>query len=98
MSLVELPAFANEDEEAAWWYANREQHDGEFARAFTEGRVRRGSVAQRLASARQVAMVSLAESDAEAAARLAGKMGVEVQSFLSELLHQAIRREIERAA
>jgi len=98
MSPRELPAFANEDEEAAWWYANREKHDEEFARAFAEGRVRRGSVAQRLASARQVAMVSLAEPDAQAAAQLAGKMGVEVQSLLSELLHQAIRREIERAA
>jgi hypothetical protein len=98
MSTRDLPTFSSEAEEAAWWYDNREKHDAEFAQAFAEGRVRRGSVAQRLAAAKQVAMVKLAEQDALAAAVLAEKQGVEVQTYLSELLHTAIKREMERAA
>jgi len=40
--------FANEKEEADWWYANRELVSDEFIKAAREGRLRRGSVLARL--------------------------------------------------
>lgn len=41
--MIKVPKFANETEEADWWYDNRERHDEEFAAAIAQGRVRRGS-------------------------------------------------------
>ena len=35
----QLPNFANEAEEAAWWYENREELGEEFVQAMREGRV-----------------------------------------------------------
>ena len=31
--MIDVPKFANETEEADWWYANRERHAEEFAEA-----------------------------------------------------------------
>lgn len=98
MTTRSLPAFASEAEEASWWYDNREQLDEEFESAFKEGRVRRGGSAQRLAQAEGLQSVTLAPGDAMKAASLAEKKGVEVQAYLSELVHQAIQQEMERAA
>jgi hypothetical protein len=45
---LNLPEFVNEDEEAKWWFENREVVSAEFIKAAKEGRLRRGSVRARL--------------------------------------------------
>lgn len=98
MTLKRLPAFASEAEEAAWWYENREKHDEDFAKAFEEGRVRRGGVVQRLEAARKAATLTLPAEDALTAVMLAEKKGIEVQVYLNELIHEALIKEVNAAA
>ncbi len=43
-----LPKFANEDEEAQWWYDHREEIGRDFERAAADGTLGEGSVARRL--------------------------------------------------
>jgi len=95
MTLKRLPAFSSEAEEAAWWYENREKHDEEFAKAFEEGRVQRGGIVQRLAAARKAATLTLAAEDALKAVILAEKKGIEVQTYLNDLIHEALVKELE---
>jgi hypothetical protein len=93
-----LPKFENETEEAEWWYNNREKHAQEFLTAFAEGRLKRGGIARRLAEAEKAKNLVLGTDDAMKAAILAEEKGVEVQTYLSELVHNALQKEIERAA
>jgi hypothetical protein len=44
MSAFKLPKFANEDEEAKWWFDNQELIADEFEKAAAEGRLKRGGV------------------------------------------------------
>jgi hypothetical protein len=93
-----LPAFANETEEADWWYENREKHADEFIAAMKEGRVKRGGMARRLAEAEKAKSVVLSLEDALKATVLAEEKGVEVQTYLKELVHQALKQELRSAA
>jgi hypothetical protein len=95
MTLRRLPAFANETEEANWWYDNREKHAQEFVEAFAEGRVKTGGRARRLAEAQKAEDVRLKEGDARRAVLLADQKGLDVQEYLSELIHSALENELE---
>jgi hypothetical protein len=88
-----LPAFRSEEEEADWWYDNREQHAEDFVRAMAEGRVKRGGLAQRLAAARGIPMLDLPADDISRARELAERRGMEVATYLSLLVHEALERE-----
>ena len=44
MSDLKFPKFANEAEEAKWWYDNREAVSDEFQKAAREGRLKRGGI------------------------------------------------------
>ena len=94
---MKIPAFANETEEANWWYDNREEHAAEFSKAFAEGRVRRGGIAQRLEAAEKARTIQLDLQDALSATRLVEKKGMAVEAYLADLVHTAIRREVEAA-
>jgi hypothetical protein len=98
MTLKRLPSFASEEEEANWWYENREKHDEEFARAFDEGRVKRGGAVQRLAAAQKAANLTLATEDAMLAVVVAEEKGVEVQTYLKRLIHEALLKEVHQIA
>ncbi len=93
-----LPAFASEDEEADWWYDNREKHAEEFLQAMAEGRVKRGGLAQRLAAAKALTTIDLDTSDISKAQALAEKHGMEVTTYLKQLVHEALEREDKTAA
>ena len=49
MSDFKIPAFANEAEEAKWWFENDEKVSAEFLKAAKEDRLRRDGVARLLA-------------------------------------------------
>ena len=89
----QLPAFANETEEANWWYDNREEHAAEFIKAMDEGRVKRGGIVRRMAEAEAARNLVISVEDAMLASRLAEKKGVEVHTYLNEVIHNALRQE-----
>ena len=95
MTLRRLPAFANEEEEANWWYDNREKHAEEFIQAFAEGRVKPGGVARRIAEAQKVVDLKLKLGDAMKAVLIADEKGVEVQTYLADLIHSALQRDLD---
>jgi hypothetical protein len=96
--MIHLPKFASETEEADWWYENRAQRSGEFARAFAEGRVRRGGMAQYLGQLQKAKQLLSDKEDAVRLAKLAFRQGVDVQVYLNDLVHKAIMQEGDRAA
>ena len=89
-----VPKFAIEAEEAAWWFENREKHSLEFEQAFLEGRVRKGSIAQRLTSADAGITLTIPSSDSARAAQLADQKGLEVRDYLETLIHRALDQEM----
>jgi hypothetical protein len=97
--MINVPKFANETEEADWWYDNRERHGDEFAAAFHAGQVRRGSgIVQYLAQLEKARALLPNREDAVHLARLAFKKGVDVEAYLQELVHKAIMQELDPAA
>jgi class 3 adenylate cyclase len=93
--IKQLPAFANETEEANWWYDNRELHEQEFIKAMAEGRVKRGGMARRLADAEKAKTVTIEIGDALKATALAEEKGVEVNAYLANLLHVSLQKELD---
>jgi hypothetical protein len=95
---IALPAFQSEAEEADWWFENREQHAEAFVQAMAEGRVKRTNLAQRVARARGVPVIDMEAEDISKAQELAQKKGMEVASYLSLLVHEALEREAKQAS
>ncbi len=95
MNPKKLPAFANEAQEADWWFENREKHAEEFIQAATDGKVTRGGVARRLMEAKAAATVSLPASDALTASLIAEQRGVGVQAYLIELIHTSLQKDLQ---
>ena len=93
-----LPAFASEEEEANWWYDNREKHSEEFVRAFEEGRVKRGTLARRVAAAQGLPVLDLNEDDISRARLLAEQRGMPMANYLNLLVHEALEREAKLAS
>lgn len=52
MSHKHIPHFTSDADEAAWWFANRDKDDENLEQSIADGRVRRGSLATRLAESR----------------------------------------------
>ncbi len=97
--MIDVPKFANETEEADWWYANRELHGEEFTVASQEGRVRRGSgIVQYLAQLQKAEKLLPNREDAIRLTKLAFKKGLDVEVYLQELVHKAIMQELDPAA
>jgi hypothetical protein len=97
--MIHMPKFASETEEADWWYENREQRSEEFAKAFAEGRVRRGGgMVQYLAQVEKAKQLLVDQEDAVRLAKLAFRQGVDVEVYLNDLVHKAIMQEADRAA
>lgn len=96
--MIKVPEFATEAEEAGWWYANREEHSAELAEEVAAAQGRRGGIVPYLAELERARNVVLEHDDAIKAARLAVEKGVDVKLYLSELVHQALTEETERAA
>jgi predicted DNA binding CopG/RHH family protein len=88
---IVVPHFATESEEADWWFANREAHDAIMARAMDEGRT---SNLRDLFKERGLEMprisVKFDYEDVELARKQAAARGVEVGSYLRDLLHDAL--------
>lgn len=96
---LKIPKFANEAEEAQWWFDNREKFSEEFHRAAREGRLRRGGV-QRLLAERGIAFqepgptptttIRLDPEDISKARVQAAERGLRYQTYLKMIIHEAL--------
>jgi predicted DNA binding CopG/RHH family protein len=89
--MIKIPKFANETEEADWWFEHRDQVSEEFQKTEQEGRLGRGTVA-RLAGLTP-ATVRLDRADTEKAQKAAQKLGLEYRTYLERLIHEALEKE-----
>jgi len=103
MSDFKLPKFANEAEEAKWWFENQELIGSEFEKAAKEGRLRRGGI-RRLCAEKGIPFVEPQPSapiptttirldpDDIAKARVqAAERGLRYQTYLKMIIHEALR-------
>jgi predicted DNA binding CopG/RHH family protein len=96
---IQLPRFANEDEEATWW-ASRQGR--EFLKQKSTEPQKKAAKGSRLvgqlnrASSVQIAL-RLPGPDVEKARELATRKGIGYQTLLKMLVHEGLRREARRA-
>jgi predicted DNA binding CopG/RHH family protein len=83
-----LPEFTSEAEEAKWWFEHQDELDKDFEQAAKEGRLGRGTAA-RLGDT-STATVGFDPEDIALAQEQAGKRGLEYQTYLKMLLHEAL--------
>jgi predicted DNA binding CopG/RHH family protein len=101
-----VPAFASEAEEAAWWFENRESHDGEFAAAvenseaqvLTGEKLRERIEASKTRMPAQVISLRVAEADLAMARRQAEQKGLPYQTYIKSLLHETLAAREKRTA
>jgi predicted DNA binding CopG/RHH family protein len=89
----ELPNFANEEEEANWWYDNRDLVEAEFLHAEGEGTLRRGTAmrqTQEAAARKHALTVRLSDGDLAKIRSLAAERGQNEEVCAAVLLHDAL--------
>jgi predicted DNA binding CopG/RHH family protein len=94
---LKLPKFSSEKEESDWWAANPDFALQVLQRAKVEGRLGNGSVARRQAAidAAKRAVIELDAADIMLASRQAERKGLERQTYLKTLLHDALLKAEE---
>ncbi|HBY62743.1 MAG TPA: hypothetical protein DEH78_23210 [Solibacterales bacterium] len=100
-----MPAFANEAEEAAWWYENRSQHGKELhaavkggeAQVLTEATLRERIAASKKAAAPVVAL-RIPAADLALARKQAERKGLSYQTYIKSLLHETLAERERRKA
>ncbi len=88
-SSFEIPVFATEAEEADWWYENRDLVEQEFSKAFAEGRVHSGKL---IPPSQRNEMFQLDPDDAKKASVQASKLGIDYQTYLKKIIHEALEK------
>ena len=93
---LDIPHFDTPDQEAEWWYENRDRVEAAFERAEREGRLKRGSGAIAAALRRKTGeatlTVRISEQDLAAIRDLASREGQNDKTYAAALLHQAIEQ------
>jgi predicted DNA binding CopG/RHH family protein len=92
---LEIPKFANDTEEADWWYDNRHLVEEDFLKAAAEGRLGRGTAMRRALAAQSA--VQLDREDAARAQAAANRRGMPYQDYLKMLIHEALEKESNTA-
>jgi hypothetical protein len=101
MSEFKLPKFANEDEEAKWWYENRELISDEFQKAAKEGRLRTGGIRRLFAEkgipfkepkVTPTTTIRLDPEDIAKARVQAAERGLRYQTYLKMIIHEALQK------
>jgi predicted DNA binding CopG/RHH family protein len=91
---IDVPRFANESEEARWWFENQDVIDDEFELAAREGRIGVGTAVRRANAA--AAFVALDPEDVERARAQAERRGLEYQAYVKMVVHEALLHEEQR--
>jgi hypothetical protein len=90
-----VPKFANEADEARWWFENQEFITEQFKRAAVEGRLGRGTMVRR--GPTPTTTIRLDPEDISKARALAEQRGLKYQTYLKMLIHEALKREVKAA-
>jgi hypothetical protein len=92
--LLDIPHFENEEEEANWWFENRDKVTAAFERAAKEGRLRRGSGAIAVLLRLQGTLnLRIAGEDLARIRRLASRDGQPEEEYAAALLHKALEEQ-----
>ena len=99
MSDLKLPKWADEAEEAKWWFENQDLISAEFEKAAAEGRLKRSGV-RRLLAERGIpypepqplptTTIRLDPEDIAKARAQAEKKGLRYQTYLKMIIHEAL--------
>lgn len=94
---LKMPKFKSEEEEANWWYDNREEHSKIMAEAIQNGETTTLAAIlerrrKRLGETPTVS-IRIDPVDIERARLLAQKKGLPYQTLLKTLIHEALDRE-----
>jgi predicted DNA binding CopG/RHH family protein len=93
----QIPKFESEAEEAAWWYAHREETARWMEDATANGQTTTLADvlqrARRRAGTTPTVSIRIAPEDITRARGLAEKKGLRYQTYLKMLLHEALERE-----
>lgn len=99
---LKIPKFANEADEANWWYEHRDELAKAFEDAAGRGELRTGSVArqarERAAGVTPTTTMRLDPEDISRARALAAKRGLRYQTYLKMLLHEALAADEKKLA
>jgi predicted DNA binding CopG/RHH family protein len=90
-SIIKIPTFANESEEAAWWFANCHLVEEDLQSAMTEGRTGRGNLMRKALAADTA--IELDAEDLSKAQAVAARKGMPYQTYLKQLIHDALEKE-----
>lgn len=95
-----LPKFANETEEAQWWYEQRDRLTIEAEAAERRGEVRSRHLPPSPGESVPAKNITIrvAEQDLARARGLAAKRGLRYQTYLKMLLHEALDAEEKKLA
>lgn len=99
---LKIPKFKSEEEEANWWYVNRDAHSKVMAEAIAKGETT--SLADILERRRKKLGVTPTVSiridpiDIVRARKIATKKGLPYQTLLKTLIREALNREEKRLA
>jgi len=83
-----IPKFASEAEEAKWWFEHADDFADDILAAIDDGTLVRGRTAQRFGLGSNV--VELKSNDVDLARELAARHGVEYQTYVQNLVHDAL--------
>jgi predicted DNA binding CopG/RHH family protein len=86
-----IPKFANESEEASWWFEHQDLMLAEFKRAAVEGRLGVGTAKRRAQT--PTTSIRLDPADISRARVAAEKRGLKYQTYLKMLIHEALEKE-----
>jgi predicted DNA binding CopG/RHH family protein len=98
-----MPAFANEAEEAAWWYKNRNIHGKQMLAAVESGEAQvltkeklRGRIAASKKTPAPVVALRIPEADLALARKQAEQKGLPYQTYIKSLLHETLAAREKR--
>ncbi len=100
-----IPSFANETEEAKWWYANRETHAKQLSAAVKSGEaavLTKERLLQRIATSPKppapVVALSIPQEDLALARKQAREKGLPYQTYIKSLPHETLSARERRKA
>lgn len=93
-----VPHFANEADEADWWFDNRDLVEQEFLDALKNGEIGEGRpwVLKYTVATAAPAVITLDAEDEKLACEVAARRGESYEAFVRRVVHQAL--ELEKTA
>jgi predicted DNA binding CopG/RHH family protein len=100
-----MPNFANQAEEAQWWYENRNKHGKQLLAAVKNGEAHvltKENLRARIAASKKtpspVVALRIPEADLALARKQAERKGLPYQTYIKSLLHEILSEREKRKA